>query len=181
MIHSFRTGLFVAFAISIAFVGNGTRARADIVEANPDRYVLKHEATSALSPEKLWNKLVNPANWWHPDHTYSGDAANLSLDLQAGGLWREDWSGGSVFHGSVLQVKQGSMLRLDAPFGPLQDIAVKVVWTITITPEGEGSKVTFHEIASGDPKSGLDQLAPAVNFVKGEAIKRLTSQQAANQ
>ncbi|WP_262693640.1 SRPBCC family protein [Kordiimonas aquimaris] len=150
-------------------------ALADIVKAKADHYTLKHEATSDMAPAVLWARLIQPEIWWHPEHSYSGVSANLSLDATAGGLWREDWAGGSVAHGEVLSVQTGKQLRLNAPFGPLQGLGVNVVWTITITPEGDGSKVTFDEIANGTSESGLDALAPAVDFVKGEAIKRLAT------
>jgi len=171
MVHR-QTGLGALTAASLFM---SCAATADVVEASPERYVLRQEASSDIAPDALWARLVNPASWWHPDHTYSGDAANLSLDLQAGGQWREDWAAGSVVHGRVLLVQNGSVLRLDAPFGPLQDIAVTVVWTITITPDGDGSRVVFDEIANGTAGAKLDALAPAVDFVKTEAIRRLTT------
>ncbi len=146
---------------------------AEVITTSPDRYVLKHEATSDLAPDALWARLIKPASWWHPDHTFSGKSENLSLDVQAGGLWREDWDGGSVAHGTVIFVKPSSTLRMNAPFGPLQERAVTVIWTITISPTENGSKIVFDETANGTTESGLDELAPAVDFVKGEAIKRL--------
>ena len=157
----------------LAFAGSAVRA--DVVEAAADHYVLKQEATSELAPADLWARLIDPARWWHPDHTYSGSSDNLSLTVEAGGLWREDWDGGSVAHGEVIFVNPGVQLRLDAPFGPLQQIGARAIWTITIAPEGEGSKVTFDEIAIGTATSKLDELAPAVDFVKTEAIRRLTT------
>ncbi len=150
-------------------------ASAEVVEASPAHYTLKHEATSTLAPEAVWEKLMHPEKWWHPDHTFSGDSANLTLEAKAGGLWREDWDGGSVAHGQVLLVQTGETLRLNAPFGPLQGMGVETIWTITIAADGEGSKVTFDEVSNGSDKSGLDEIAPAVDFVKGEAIKRLTA------
>ncbi len=150
-------------------------ASAEIVEASPDHYVLRQEATSSLSPEEMWARLINPASWWHPDHSYSGDANNLSLDVRAGGLWKEEWVGGSVTHGEVIFVNPGVQIRLDAPFGPLQAIGAKTIWTITISAEDEGSKVVFDEISHGVPSSKLDELAPAVDFVKTEGIRRLAS------
>lgn len=152
-----------------------TAAHADVIEAGPDHFVLRQEATSRLSPSELWSRLTNPASWWHPDHTYSGSAANLSLDVQAGGLWKEEWEGGSVTHGEVIFVNPGVQIRLDAPFGPLQAIGAKTIWTITISAEGDGSKVVFDEISHGVSSSKLDELAPAVDFVKTEAIRRLTT------
>lgn len=149
-------------------------ASAEVLASAPDRYELRHEAQSSLAPDALWERLTRPEDWWHPDHTYSGDARNLSLDIQAGGLWREDWDGGSVAHGAVLLVKEGEQLRLDAPFGPLQALGVSVVWTVTLTPiDGGGTRVVFEERASGTDESALDTLAPAVDFVKQQAISRL--------
>lgn len=151
------------------------QAHAEVIEVASGHYVLKHEARSELGPEDLWARLINPATWWHPDHTYSGNAGNLSLEPVAGGLWREEWQGGSVLHGQVLNAVPGQLLRLDAPFGPLQGMGVSVVWSISIQADGTGSLVTFDEIANGSAASKLDALAPAVDFVKSEAIKRLTA------
>lgn len=151
-------------------------AGAEVVASSDDHYTLRHEAGSAMTPDAMWARLIQPDTWWHPGHTWSSDAANLTLDPQAGGLWREDWAGGSVAHGTVLAVMEGRMLRLDAPFGPLQGMGVDVVWTITLEADDEtgGTIVIFEEVANGSSASGLDEIAPAVDSVKGEAIARLT-------
>ena len=152
-------------------------AAAEITASAPDHYTLKQEGVSPLAPDALWKRLVKPSTWWHPDHTYSGDSKNLSLKPKAGALWREDWDGGSVSHGIVLYAKENETLRLDAPFGPLQEKAVTVIWTISLAPDEEtgGTKVTFTEIANGTAASKLDEVAPAVDFVKTEAMNRLTA------
>ena len=116
-----------------------------------------------------------PANWWHPDHTYSGSSDNLSLEPEAGGVWKETWEGGSVIHGRVILVRDGEVLRMNAPFGPLQGVGAYTIWTITISADGDGSKVVFDEIANGPPTADLAELAPAVHFVKQEAINRLVA------
>ena len=156
--------------------------QAEIVASSDTHYVLRHEATSTLKPDALWRRLVTPASWWHPDHTYSGDAANLTLALEAGGSWREDWDGGSVEHGRVLLVQPGEVLRMAAPFGPLQAAGAYTVWTISVraADEGGGSVVVFDEVASGPPSASLAELAPAVDFVKSEAIARLVEAGNAN-
>ena len=123
-------------------------ARAEVVAASEQHYVLRHEAVSARAVDEMWERLVHPETWWHPDHTYSGDAKNLSLDAQAGGLWKEEWSGGSVAHGRVLTVEDGKVLRMDAPFGPLQQLGAYTVWTITLSAVEEGTKVVFDEVST---------------------------------
>jgi hypothetical protein len=79
-----------------------------------------------------------------------------------------------VAHGRVLMVATGKALRMEAPFGPLQGVGAYTIWTITITPAENGTVVTFDEIATGPPTAKLDELAPAVDFVKSEAMRRPT-------
>jgi uncharacterized protein YndB with AHSA1/START domain len=161
------------FALSAA-VALGLPATAEVVTSAPDHFTLKLEAQSDLSPADLWARLIEPADWWLSDHSYSGDSSNLSLDPQAGGLWREDWKGGSVWHGTVLQAQPEKTLVLSAPFGPLQGLAVISIWTITLTPnESGGTLVTFDHVTNGTSASGLDGLAPAVDFVKQQALESL--------
>jgi len=145
----------------------------EVIEAGDSHYRLSHTAVSTTAPEELWDRLLQPALWWNPAHSYSGKADNLQLDARAGGLWREDWEGGSVSHGRVLQVIEGQLLRLEAPFGPLQGIGAYVIWTIRIEPDGSGSRILFDEVAFAPPQSSLDAIARAVDAVKGEAIARL--------
>ncbi len=165
----------VAAAILASLIVSPSFLRAEIVAASDTHFVLRHEAVSALETAQLWERLIRPEKWWHPDHTYSGDSANLKLDATAGGLWREDWEGGSVSHGRVLYVKQGAQLRMEAPFGPLQGLGAYTIWTITISPVEGGSKVMFDEMSTAPPGTDMAKLAEAVDFVKEEAIQRLAS------
>lgn len=158
-------GTFVALAMPVV--------SAEVVSSSADHYKLSHKASSSMTPDALWQRLIQPEIWWHPNHTYSGDSANLSLELAAGGHWSEQWADNSVLHGVVLNVDKGKLLRLDAPFGPLQGMAVTVVWTIRIEGEGNGSVVIFEELANGVLTSKLDELAKAVDQVKSEALARL--------
>ena len=166
----------VCATILAAIAASPACLRAEIVSSSDTHFVLRHEAISTLDAGQLWDRLVQPASWWHPDHTYSGDSANLSLDANAGGHWREDWDDGSVSHGRVLYVKQGQQLRMEAPFGPLQGIGAYTIWTITISGAGNGSKVVFDEVSTAAPGTNMAEMAKAVDFVKGEAIRRLVGE-----
>lgn len=166
-----RRFLFLLAAFGLGFPA---LASAEVITSAPDHFTLKLEAQSELSVSETWARLIEPSEWWQSDHTYSGDAHNLSLEPQAGGLWREDWEGGSVWHGTVLQAQPGQTLVLSAPFGPLQGLAVTSIWTISLAPiEGGGTQITFDHVTNGTDASGLDALAPAVDFVKQQAIESL--------
>jgi uncharacterized protein YndB with AHSA1/START domain len=170
-----RRALTIATTAAVAAAA-ATPAKADIVSASDSHYVLRHEGTTALSPEATWQRLVAPRSWWHPDHTYSGDAENLEFDARAGGLWREEWPGGSVAHGQVLSVIPGKTLRLEAPFGPLQGVGAYTIWTITLEAIDGGTLVVFDESSIGPPSADMAELAKAVDYVKAEAMRRLTGE-----
>ena len=166
-----RNKLFSALVVSAALFGT---AQAEVVTATPDHFTLKLEADTELSTDEVWARLIDPKSWWLGEHSYSGDSANLSIDPKAGGLWREDWDGGSVWHGTVLQAQPGKVLSLNAPFGPLQGMAVTSVWTISLNAkEDGGTTITFDHVTNGTEASGLDAIAPAVDFVKSEALQSL--------
>ena len=146
---------------------------AEVATHAPDAFTLRQEAVSTLAPDALWTRLTSPASWWADAHTYSGDAVNLSFEAKSGACWCEAWDGGSVAHGRVLTVMPPKTLVLDAPFGPLQSMPATTIWTITLTPEGEGTRVTSEQRASG--AEGLGDLAAPVDAVMTEAISRLAA------
>lgn len=166
----------MTIALILPFLAStGMVSQAEIIAASGDHYTLKHQAESSLSPDEIWTRLGDPASWWHPDHTYSGSSDNLTITLEAGGLWREDWEGGSVAHGEVVYFQEGKQLRLNAPFGPLQALGVTTIWTITLEPTETGTLITFDEVSNGSAASNLDEMAQAVDYVKAEAITRLAA------
>lgn len=164
-------GLVALAALTIV-----TPAQADIVSATPSTFVLRAEQTVPVSPAQAWTKLGRIGDWWSSAHTYSGNAHNLSLDLHAGGCWCERWSGGAVEHARVLLVMNRDgvrTLRLDAPLGPLQEMAVNAILTFTVAPDPAGAKITVTYRVSGDASLSLDQLGPGVNSVIMEQYGRL--------
>ena len=62
-------------------LASSATAHAEVLAAAPDHYELKQEAVSTLTPGELWDRLIHPEVWWHPDHTFSGASEHLSLDL----------------------------------------------------------------------------------------------------
>lgn len=163
-----------ACLVALLALSLSVSAHAEIVSSSDTHFVLRHEGQSTRSVDEMWQRLTEPATWWHPDHTFSGDAKNLSLEPHAGGLWSEKWEGGSVAHGRVLTVQAGKLLRMDAPFGPLQQLGAYTVWTITLSAaDTGGTVVVFDEVSSAPPDTKMDEIAQAVDFVKTEAMSRL--------
>ncbi|RFB04203.1 hypothetical protein [Parvularcula marina] len=149
-------------------------AQAEVVSSSSARMVLTQEHESTLSKADLWAKLIEPKEWWL--HSFSGDPGHMTLELEAGGVWREDWEGGSVTHGHIMAVMHGEMLRLHAPFGPMQEMGLATSLTLSVgEKEGGGSILKMDFVANGAEGSGLTELAPAVDFVWDEALTKLVT------
>lgn len=168
-------GVNMRVLLILPFFIVGSLARAEVVTSSESGFELRHEATSLLEPYELWDILIEPKVWWDGNHTYSGDAANLSLGgKKAGSYWREDWDGGSVIHGQVLTAMEDSKLVLSAPFGPLQGTGATCIWTITLSPaEGGGTLIRSRHVIAGAPGTGLEELAGPVDRVMSNGIERL--------
>jgi len=150
-------------------------AGADVTTVAADHFAVTLTATSAAAPAAVYRALVNDVGrWWSTAHTFSGDAANLSIEGRAGGCFCEALpDGGSVRHLEVVLAEPGSTLRLSGGLGPLQGAAVAGTLTIAITPADQGSAVRLDYLVSGYSQPPLDQWASAVDRVLGEQLGRL--------
>lgn len=147
-------------------------AMAEVVSSSPARMVIEQRHESEMNRDDLWAKLIEPKEWWL--HSFSGDPGHMTLELEAGGVWREDWDGSSVTHGEVMAVMPAKMLRLHAPFGPMQEMGLATSLTLSLEDsESGGSAVKMVFVANGAEGSGLDGLAPAVDAVWDEALRNL--------
>lgn len=130
----------------------------------------------AAPPDKVYGELTQPAHWWSPRHTFSRDAANLTLDAKAGGCWCEKLpDGGSVQHLTVVYADPGKALVLRGALGPLQGLGVEGGLTIELTAATDGTDVTATYNVGGYLKDGLTSWAPPVDGVLGEQFARLKS------
>jgi uncharacterized protein YndB with AHSA1/START domain len=149
-------------------------ARAETSQVSASGFISSFREEVKASPDDAWKAIVQLPRWWNDSHTWSGKAANMSLDLQAGGCWCERWGDGqSVMHGQVAMVQPGRVVRLFANLGPLQELATNGVLTI-VTSAQEGK--TFLRLSyrvSGHADAALDKLAPAVDRVLAEQFRRL--------
>ena len=55
-------------------------AHAEVFQKAENGFVIRLSADVKASAEDAWAALVKPSEWWSKQHTWSGDAANLSVD-----------------------------------------------------------------------------------------------------
>jgi uncharacterized protein YndB with AHSA1/START domain len=160
-------------AVTIALLG-AESAAAEVLSTAVDGFEIRETAHSAAPPDKVYAALLLPSRWWSSDHTFSGNAANLTLEARAGGCWCETLpNGGSVEHMRVLYVSPGKILRLRGAIGPFQALAVDGVMTFTLKSAAEGTDVSLSYAVSGYAKDGFDALTKAADHVLGEQLQRL--------
>lgn len=145
----------------------------EVVSATPSGFEVASEAVVQADAERVWAALAAPATWWNPAHSWSGVAANLSLDLKPGGCFCERWAGGAAEHMRVTYIQHAKTLRMAGALGPLQAHGLAGSMTITLEPAGAGTKLTLRYAVGGSFSGGLDRVAPAVDGVLAEQVGRL--------
>jgi uncharacterized protein YndB with AHSA1/START domain len=150
------------------------RASAEVSDSAANGFTVRQTVHIAAAPDRVYAALIAPQRWWSSKHSFSGNAANMSLDAKQGGCWCEMLpNGGFVEHMRVVYAVPGKVLRLRGAMGPFQAMPVEEVLTWTLVPAGDGTDVTLVNGYGGYAKDGLDKLAPVVDGVVGEQIARL--------
>jgi uncharacterized protein YndB with AHSA1/START domain len=149
-------------------------ALAAVESANADGFLVRHVVTVPVDRKRAFAETIHPERWWSDAHTWSGSAANLSLDARAGGCWCETWDKGEAEHGVVIRLLTDENLRVRAAFGPLQEMALAGVFDIALSDvEGGGTRIVATFRVNGPASANLDKLAAPVDGVIGEQIERL--------
>ncbi len=164
-------GLALALTLGLAAVAGA--ASAEVTAKTPAGFQSKIVSEIAASPDKVWAALVQPSLWWNSSHTYSGKAANLSLEVKPGGCYCETLEGGGVRHMTVVYAQPARQLRLAGGLGPLQAEAVSGAWTFELKPSPTGTTLTQTMNVGGWMPTGLDVMAGPVDGVLAEQLGRL--------
>ena len=163
------------FTIIAVTMLSSAGVHADVVDSNAGGFTVRHELAIRAPAETVWRTLVgHVAEWWHPDHTYSGTAAGLYIEPRALGCFCERLGEeGVVVHMAVTFANPGRMLRLTGGLGPLGLMGVDGNLVFSLNP---GESVTYLNVTyavGGYSPNGLDSIAPAVDGVIGEQAARL--------
>jgi hypothetical protein len=179
--------LFGAALIVAASLAPG-QAQAKVAEVSDRGFVVRHIVQVPATPEETWALLVKPSAWWDSAHTWSSDAANLTLDARPGGCFCEVLPGasakasprGGVEHMRVIYVEKPRALRMTGALGPLQADAATGTMTIQLKPvesaNGAGAtQILVEYVVGGYTRTPFDKLAPAVDGVVGAQFQRLAT------
>lgn len=150
-------------------------ASAEVRSSAPDAFVLEQIVVIDAPPERVWARMGEVQRWWNAGHSYSGRAANLSLDLSVPGCFCEKLDGGrgSVEHARVIHVDRGKLLRLSGGLGPLQAEAAVATLSFALATLGNGTRLTMTYVVGGNLRGKGALLAAPVDAVLAEQLSRL--------
>lgn len=149
-------------------------AAAEVIDTAAGGFTVRTVVDIAASPQIVYTKLSEQiGSWWDSAHTYSGDAARLSIDPRPGGCFCERLDGGGVQHMEVVYAQPATRLRLQGGLGPLQGEAVTGRLTFEFEETGEGTRLSLVYKVVGYVPTGLAAWAAPVDGVLTQAVARL--------
>lgn len=176
---------YLAAAALALIAAWASAAQAEVIASDGTGFVTRDEAVVDATPKEVWLALISPAKWWNSGHTWSGDAANLSIRPQAGGCFCERIPEdpdpkkitleGSVEHMRVIQAYPERALRMRGSLGPLQSEAAGGVLTISISPTDKGTQIVWEYVVGGYMRYEVPVIATAVDEVMSEQLDGLAS------
>ena len=140
------SALLLAAALALGTAGPAG-AETSQVSASGFLVTVRHEVKAP--PPRLYAAMGEIDRWWNGSHSYSGQAANLSLARQAGGCFCERWGTNAVEHARVVFALEDRMLRLEGALGPLQALAVER--RLDLRPGAEGRRHAPWSSPTGSP------------------------------
>ena len=164
-----REGVLAVFLLLAA-----APAAAEVKSSSAAGCEVQNKAIVAASPTDAYAALARIGEWWNPEHSYSGKAESLSLDPRAGGCFCEKLDGGgTIEHLRVVYAQPGQMLRLQGGLGPLQAQAAAGTLTWMLKPAANGTEISQTYVVGGYIAGGAEKLAPIVDRVLAEQLRRL--------
>lgn len=163
--------ILLAFALLVV----APAVSADVVDSTPNGFTTRTATEISAVPRAVYLALTGQvSSWWDPQHTWSGDAKNMSIDARAGGCFCEKLAnGGSVQHMTVILAEPAKTLRMRGALGPLQEQAVVGTITWTLTEAGARTRVEMTYVVGGYMRGGVEPLAKLVDGVLATQVQRL--------
>ena len=149
-------------------------ASAEVKSVMANGFEVASATTVSAPADRVYAALGEVGRWWSPSHTFSRDAANLGLELRAGGCFCERLKdGGSVQHLQVVYAAPGEGLRLRGALDPLQAEGVDGTLSWVLKPAENGTNVTLSYVVGGYIRGGMEQWAPRFDRVLDEQLQRM--------
>ena len=159
--------------IALLFVA-APNINAEVKTTADDGIAIEHVLLTRATPGRAYQHLIEDlAEWWDPNHSYSGKSENLSMDLDRACFLEKLEEGGFVRHMEIVYHQPGKLLRLTGGLGPLQRLGVSGTLDFKFEELNGQTRITLSYVVAGSSLSGLQPIAPAIDGVLGNQLQRL--------
>ena len=151
-----------------------TSAQA-VPQVTPTGFLVTFDVNVNAPVAKVYDALVGQVgSWWNPEHTYSHDAKNLSIEPHPEGCFCEKLpNGGGIEHLRVVYVSPPDVVRFSGALGPLQASGVAGSMTWKLTGGADSTRLELSYSVGGFIQGGFEKIAPAVEAMLSEQLDRL--------
>jgi len=161
---------YLVFAVALALC---TPAAAEVVSSDAHGFEVQETVNLVIPVNQAYAAFSRLGGWWSDEHSYSGKAANMQLTLRPGGCFCETIpTGGGVEHMRVSVVQPNERIVLTGGLGPVLYEAATGVMDVRFERIAGGAKVTMNYRAAGFAKGNADKIAPLVDEVLADQLKR---------
>lgn len=143
-------------------------AQADVINKGEHGFSLRITSEVDAKPDDVYQQFLRIHEWWIADHTWFGDANNLTLEAKAGGCFCEKSEGREVLHMLVSFVLPNQEIKWLGGLGPLQGMGLHGAMSWRFEPSAQGTQIIQTYNVSGYTTGGLQALAPIVDQVQSQ-------------
>lgn len=148
---------------------------AEVADSSGNGFTIKTTIAIQSAPADVYRRILHHVgDWWNSEHTYSGDAHNLSIEEKAMGCFCEKLpNSGVVRHMEVVALMPGKSIGLTGALGPLQNLAAAGNLRIQLTAADGGTRLDLTYAVTGYLPAGMQTWAAPVDSVLQEQLTRL--------
>ena len=140
---------------------------AKVLSSSANGFTLEIEREVTVAQGEVYQQFLKISDWWISDHTYFGQAKNLSISPQSNGCFCEIDGDKQVLHMTVTYVDPDKEIRMVGGLGPLQMMGVSggMSWRFEAL-EANRTRIIQRYQVNGSIEGGVDKLAAIVDKVQ---------------
>jgi uncharacterized protein YndB with AHSA1/START domain len=151
-------------------------ASAEIRGSAPNGFDVASVVTVKASPAAVYTAIGQAGRWWDPIHSYSlNPAANMTIELRAGGCLCERIPGGGTAQHLRVEFATPTRIVLRGAMGPLKGEGLDGALSFVLTPAGTGTRIEMRYAVGGFMTGGVDKVAAPVDSVINGLLGRLAA------
>ena len=161
-------------AAVLVALGVALPASAEVVDSGTTGFSIRVNSEVNATPSTVFRLLTEQiGRWWDSAHTFSGSAANMTIEPRVGGCFCERLRNGAVQHMVVTHIDSPKAVVLHGGLGPLGSMGVAGALEWTLDERSGRTQLQVIYNVGGYMQGGFTQLAPVVDGVLTNQVKRL--------